>query len=110
MDTVKDNSMAALAQPLPDQFETAMAQLQAIVEAMENQVLSLDDALQAYERGMQLSQICQQKLEAAQQRVQVLQDGQLQPLDSASASSLEVAQQPQGQQQLLHSDDDDDLF
>ena len=67
-------------QELPEQFEEAMKELQGIVQSMENQVLSLDDALKAYERGMLLSRICQQKLDDAQLQVQVLQDNILKPL------------------------------
>ena len=67
-------------QDLPEQFEDAMKELQGIVQSMENQVLSLDDALKAYERGMSLSRICQQKLDDAQLQVQVLQDNILKPL------------------------------
>ena len=67
-------------QELPEQFEDAMKELQGIVQSMENQVLSLDDALKAYERGMLLSRICQQKLDDAQLQVQVLQDNILKPL------------------------------
>lgn len=67
-------------QDLPEQFEEAMKELQGIVQSMENQVLSLDDALKAYERGMLLSRVCQQKLDDAQLQVQVLQDNLLTPL------------------------------
>ncbi len=72
--------LQAEQQELPEQFEVAMKELQAIVQSMENQVLSLDDALKAYERGMLLSRVCQQKLEDAQLQVQVLQDNLLRPL------------------------------
>lgn len=67
-------------QELPEQFEEAMKELQGIVQSMENQVLSLDDALKAYERGMLLSRVCQQKLDDAQLQVQVLQENLLKPL------------------------------
>ena len=67
-------------QDLPEQFEEAMKELQGIVQSMENQVLSLDDALTAYERGMLLSRVCQQKLDDAQLQVQVLQENLLKPL------------------------------
>lgn len=67
-------------QEFPEQFEDAMKELQGIVQSMENQVLSLDDALKAYERGMLLSRVCQQKLDDAQLQVQVLQDNLLKPL------------------------------
>lgn len=67
-------------QELPEQFEEAMKELQGIVQSMENQVLSLDDALKAYERGMLLSRVCQQRLDDAQLQVQVLQENLLKPL------------------------------
>ena len=67
-------------QELPEQFEEAMKELQGIVQSMENQVLSLDDALRAYERGMLLSRVCQKNLDDAQLQVQVLQDNLLKPL------------------------------
>ncbi|MDO5666445.1 MAG: exodeoxyribonuclease VII small subunit [Alcaligenaceae bacterium] len=67
-------------QELPEQFEEAMKELQTIVQSMENQVLSLDDALKAYQRGMLLSRVCQEKLEEAQLQVNVLQENLLKPL------------------------------
>ncbi|NLJ51672.1 MAG: exodeoxyribonuclease VII small subunit [Alcaligenaceae bacterium] len=77
----KDKSVLhAEQQELPEQFEEAMKELQGIVQSMENQVLSLDDALKAYERGMLLSRVCQQRLDDAQLQVQVLQENLLKPL------------------------------
>lgn len=77
----KDKSVLQTEQQeLPEQFEEAMKELQGIVQSMENQILSLDDALKAYERGMLLSRVCQQKLDDAQLQVQVLQDNLLKPL------------------------------
>lgn len=77
----KDKSVLhAEQQELPEQFEEAMKELQGIVQSMENQVLSLDDALKAYERGMLLSRVCQQRLDDAQLQVQVLQENLLKRL------------------------------
>jgi len=61
----------------PD-FETALAELEALVEKMEQGDLSLDESLQQFERGVQLTRSCQQALKAAEQKVQVLleKDGQ----------------------------------
>ncbi len=78
--SVDKSVLHAEQQELPEQFEDAMKELQGIVQSMENQVLSLDDALKAYERGMLLSRVCQQKLDDAQLQVQVLQDNLLKPL------------------------------
>jgi exodeoxyribonuclease VII small subunit len=62
----------------PD-FETALAELEALVEKMEQGDLTLDESLQQFERGVQLTRSCQQALKTAEQKVQVLleKDGQV---------------------------------
>jgi exodeoxyribonuclease VII small subunit len=56
---------------IPD-FEAALAELEALVEKMEQGDLSLDESLQQFERGVQLTRSCQQALKDAEQKVQVL--------------------------------------
>lgn len=46
---------------------------------MESDVLSLEASLQAYERGVALGRVCQERLDAAEQQVQVLQNNLLRP-------------------------------
>lgn len=46
-------------------FEEAMAQLEDIVKKLDQDTLSLDDSIKAYEEGMKLSQYCQKKLTQA---------------------------------------------
>jgi len=58
---------------VPD-FEAALAELEALVEKMELGDLSLDDSLKQFERGVQLTRSCQQALQAAEQKVQVLME------------------------------------
>ena len=53
-------------------FEEALAALEQLVHSMEDGNLSLDEALQSYEKGIQLTRICQQSLAHAEQRVRVL--------------------------------------
>lgn len=69
--------MAKRTDKTPD-FETALAELEALVEKMEQGDLSLDESLQQFERGVQLTRSCQQALKDAEQKVQVLleKDGQ----------------------------------
>jgi exodeoxyribonuclease VII small subunit len=50
-------------------FEDALAELEQIVRRLEAGQVKLDDAIQSYERGAQLKQHCEQKLNEAQQRV-----------------------------------------
>jgi exodeoxyribonuclease VII small subunit len=65
---------------LPQDFETALAQLEALVAAMENGSLPLEESLAAYRRGVELTRICQERLAQAEQQVKVLEGDLLRPL------------------------------
>jgi len=54
-------------------FEATLAELETLVSQMESGDLPLDQALGHFERGVTLTRQCQQQLQQAQQRVQVLQ-------------------------------------
>ncbi|WP_306518068.1 exodeoxyribonuclease VII small subunit [Rheinheimera sp.] len=56
----------------PQQFEQMIAELEAIVQQLEQGDLSLDDALQQFERGVALTRASQQQLQSAEQKVQIL--------------------------------------
>ena len=58
---------------LPQGFESALAELEALVLKMESGDLSLDDSLRAYQRGVELARVCQQSLDVAEEQVKVLQ-------------------------------------
>jgi exodeoxyribonuclease VII small subunit len=55
-------------------FETALSELENLVQSMESGDLSLENSLKAFEDGMQLSRDCQQALADAEQKVQLLMD------------------------------------
>lgn len=59
-------------------FEQSMQELESLVSKMEQGDLPLEDALQSFERGIQLARHSQQKLKSAEQKVQLLtnQNGQ----------------------------------
>ncbi len=63
---------------LPDNFENALAELERIVQAMEEGEMPLEASLTAYQRGVTLLKFCQNKLGAAEQTIKVLENGQLQ--------------------------------
>ena len=65
---------------LPESFEAALAELESIVQGMETGKLSLEESLAAYQRGAALLRHCQGALAAAEQKIQVLEAGQLQDL------------------------------
>jgi exodeoxyribonuclease VII small subunit len=50
-------------------FEDALAELEQIVRRLEGGQVKLDEAIHSYERGAQLKQHCERKLNEAQQRV-----------------------------------------
>jgi exodeoxyribonuclease VII small subunit len=60
-------------------FEAALAELEALVAQMESGELPLAESLAAYKRGAQLLAHCQAALKDAQQQVEVLERGVLQP-------------------------------
>ena len=67
-------------------FEKALAELEKVVARMEGGELSLEQALAAHRRGLELAKFCQARLEAAQQQIQVLEGDVLKPLAAASAA------------------------
>jgi len=58
-------------------YEDALAELERLVGAMEGGQLPLDALLDNYRRGAQLLELCRNRLQAVEQQVQVLEDGQL---------------------------------
>jgi exodeoxyribonuclease VII small subunit len=73
------NPMAQAPNP-PPSFEAALAELESIVQAMESGKLSLEESLAAYQRGVLLLKHCQGALAAAEQKIQVLEAGELRDL------------------------------
>ena len=62
-------------------FEQALAEMDAIVEKMRSSELTLQESVQAYTRGKELSKHCEALLNKAQAVVQKLDaDGQLSPV------------------------------
>lgn len=54
------------------QFEEAMEELEKLVEQMERGDISLEESLKSFERGIKLTRTCQQALQEAEQKVQIL--------------------------------------
>jgi exodeoxyribonuclease VII small subunit len=53
-------------------FEASMEELEKLVEQMEQGDISLEESLKAFERGIKLTRACQQSLQEAEQKVQIL--------------------------------------
>ena len=63
----------------PASFEEAQAELDELVRSMETGQMPLDRLLGAYRRGAQLLEFCRSRLEAVEEQVKVLEEGQLKP-------------------------------
>lgn len=76
------SEMANKTDPLPmpeppASYEDALAELERLVAAMEAGQMPLDRLLESYRRGADLLGYCRSRLEAVEQQVKVLEDGQL---------------------------------
>ena len=69
--TSKTPSAETAAEPTAD-FERSLAELESIVDKLEQGDLSLDDSLRHFERGVQLTRACQGALKQAEQKVEIL--------------------------------------
>lgn len=73
----EDAALAAEAQALPEDFESAFAELETLLSNMESGELSLAQSLAAYKRGDALLQFCQKTLTNAEQEIQLLNEKQV---------------------------------
>ncbi len=64
-------------------FEKTFTELEQLVNQMEKGDLSLEESLQCFEKGMNLTKDCQQALSEAEQKVKIL-------LEKNKKNSLEI--------------------
>ena len=67
--------------PTDKTFESALEELESVVEQLESGDLSLEDYLAAFEKGVGLVKYCNQKLSEVEKKVELLikdKDGRLQ--------------------------------
>ena len=55
-------------------FEDALRDLEEIVESLNNDELELEKAIAAYEKGMELKKICEQRLKEAKLRIENIKE------------------------------------
>ncbi len=58
----------------PPPFEKSLAELEELVETLEQGDLSLEESLKSFERGVELTRSCQDALKRAEQKIQILTD------------------------------------
>lgn len=57
-------------------FESAISELETIVQQLESGDLALQQSLQLFERGIELTRLSQSRLQDAEQKVQILMEKQ----------------------------------
>ena len=78
MSSEKNNTRTRKQAATPDaenqalDFEQSLNELESLVEEMETGELSLEESLNKFEQGIQLTQNCQNALNKAEQRVNIL--------------------------------------
>lgn len=65
------------AAPLPESYEAALQELEQLVGRLESGQLPLEQLLGGYQRGAALLQFCHQRLQAVEDQIKVLDEGQL---------------------------------
>jgi len=55
-------------------FESAIAELETLVDEMEHGDISLEESLKKFERGIELTRTCQKALQDAEQKVRMLME------------------------------------
>jgi exodeoxyribonuclease VII small subunit len=63
--------------PAAPSYEDALAELERLVQRMEDGQMPLDQMLDNYKRGAELLELCRTRLERVEEQVKVLEDGQL---------------------------------
>jgi exodeoxyribonuclease VII small subunit len=58
-------------------YEEALAELERLVQRMEDGQMPLDQMLESYRRGAELLEQCRARLAKVEEQVKVLEDGQL---------------------------------
>ena len=72
-----------MSDPTIKDFEAALTELDTIVKKLEDGDIPLEQSLQLFERGVQLSRFCHARLEEAEKRIEILNErGQLQDASS----------------------------
>jgi exodeoxyribonuclease VII small subunit len=77
----------------PKSFEASLEALEEIVQALESGDLPLEKSLELFEEGIRLSRQCQERLNQAERRIEVLlRDNQGRPVVTAFENANAIAE------------------
>lgn len=96
-------------------FEVALARLEQIVGEMEGDRLTLEDLLARYEEGTALVKVCQQRLDSAEKRIEIITRGgdeavrleTFDPSNSAPAAAVPVQTRTSAKKNQTPAGDED---
>lgn len=91
-------------------FESSLQELEKIVRRLEAGDSSLEDSLKLFENGVRLSRECQERLNQAERRIEVLLKDEagnpaLQPIEQ---DDLSEASEPKVKRRIVFKDDEED--
>ncbi len=75
-----------------ERFEDALGKLEKIVTKLEDGDISLEESLRLFEEGIRLSRLCNQKLDEAERKVEILlkdKEGAIRPEPFVPAANSE---------------------
>ena len=88
-----------------EKFEDALSKLEKIVSRLEEEHIALEESLKLFEEGIRLSRFCNQKLDEAEKKVEILlkdKNGVIRPhsfdgsINSGKASSDDAEEEEEG--------------
>lgn len=93
-------------------FETSLLDLEKIVRELEQGDLSLEESLKLFEDGVKLSRECQERLNQAERRIEILlKDEEGNPaLQPIQAEDLREERQPKIKKRIVFEDEDESPF
>lgn len=92
-------------------FETSLSSLEKIVRKLEEGDLTLEESLKLFEDGVRLSRECQERLNQAERRIEILLKDEsgnpvLQPIEKNDAR--EDSQEPKTKRRIVFDEDEED--
>lgn len=91
-------------------FEVSLKELEKIVRKLEDGDLALEESLKLFEDGVKLSRECQERLNQAERRIEVLlkdENGDS-VLNVVKAEDLREEKQPKIKRRIVFDNDEDD--
>ena len=91
-------------------FETSLESLEKIVRKLEDGDLSLEESLKLFEDGVKLSRECQERLNQAERRIEVLlKDENGNPaLEVVKSEDLRESREPKVKKRIFFETDEDE--